>query len=402
MEESQRLLMISFDAVGDTDLGTLRALPNFSALCRRGTLVRGVSSVLVSNTYPTHTTIQTGVLPRTHGIFDNEIQEPFQKSSRWCFRANQIRVPTLTEEATRAGKTVCTILYPVTGGGKIRYNFPEIAGHVPTAKRAWRTLRFGSPGFVSGSLLRFGRRLKSFNGPDLDVFTTAVACETLEKKKPDLMMVHLLDADWTKHNCGPDSPETQDALHRLDFRLGAILQSLEFSGAADSTSVLVFSDHSCIPVHASIQPNDLLKIAGIPFTDAYFHNACGTCFLRVYRPSKASEIRAFVDKFLQTPGVERLLTAEEMHLSGADQRFAYGFSAVPGYSFGEQQLGQHGYTLDRSGYNTFYLAAGPSLPAGKELSGGSLTDICPLAVDLLGLTPWPMDGRNRVTEKLRG
>ena len=65
MDSNAHLLMVSFDAVGSQDIDLLLTLPNFSPLCRRGTLVRDVSSVFVSNTYPTHTTIQTGDGPAT-------------------------------------------------------------------------------------------------------------------------------------------------------------------------------------------------------------------------------------------------------------------------------------------------------------------------------------------------
>src|SRR5665647_154879 len=157
MTSNKRLLMVSFDAVGSQDIDVLLTLPNFASLCARGTLVREVSSVFVSNTYPTHTTIQTGVLPRTHGIMDNDFQEPSNKTEKWRFHVKNIRVRTLTDEAAKAGKTVCTVLYPVTGGSKnIRYNFVEIAGHIPVWQRIKYTVQYGSAGFELFSLLRYG------------------------------------------------------------------------------------------------------------------------------------------------------------------------------------------------------------------------------------------------------
>lgn len=399
MTNPAHLLMVSFDAVADQDIDLLLTLPNFSALCRRGTLVRKVSSVVVSNTYPTHTTIQTGVLPRTHGVFDNEVKSPSFRTERWRFQADNILVPTLSGEAARAGKTVCTILYPVTGGARTRYNFPEIAGHVPPVKRAWRTLRYGSAGFVVSSILRHWKLLDALKTVNLDTFTATVACRMIEKKKPDLTMIHLLDVDTEKHNFGPESPKAKAALHRLDAHLGELMDSITRSGMADDFSIIVFSDHACCPVHTCIEANELLKTAGIPYTDAYFHEAGGTCFLQLFDSCDKDRISAFVDRFLQAPYVDRLLTGKEMFDSGADLTFAYGFSASPGYCFGEHMKGQHGYTLDRDKYNTFYLAAGGKVPQGEVASGGSLLNICPLAVDLLGLEPWPMEGKNLLFER---
>lgn len=387
--------MVSFDAVGSQDIDVLLTLPNFASLCARGTLVREVSSVFVSNTYPTHTTIQTGVLPRTHGIIDNDFKEPGQKGERWRFHVKYIQARTLIDEAAKAGKTVCTVLYPVTGGSpNIRFNFVEIAGHLPALLRIGRMLRYGSTGYVMSAFLRFGRLMLTRDHAGLDLFTTAIACDTIRRRKPDLTMVHLLNADLEKHHFGPDSPEARESLHQLDKRLGDLIASVEEAGLTDTTSIIVFSDHNCCAVHTAIKPNDVLLQSGLSFSDAYFHSAGGCCFLKLYNPQNKDRITAFVESYLKEPFVDRLLTPVEMNESGADREFAYGFAASPGYCFGNFEAGQHGYALDRDLYHTFYLAAGKNVPQGDKKTGGSLLNICPLAVDLLGLTPWPMEGEN--------
>ena len=392
--------MVSFDAVGSQDIDELLTLPNFASLCARGTLVREVSSVFVSNTYPTHTTIQTGVLPRTHGIIDNDFQEPSNKEERWRFHVKYIQARTLIDEAAKAGKTVCTVLYPVTGGSpNIRFNFVEIAGHLPALLRIGRMLRYGSTGYVMSAFLRFGRLMLTRDHAGLDLFTTAIACDTIRRRKPDLTMVHLLNADLEKHHFGPDSPEAWESLHQLDNRLGELIASLQKAGLYDTTSIIVFSDHNCCAVHTAIQPNELLIKYGLSYSDAYFHSAGGCCFLKINNQQKKSEIAAFVQDSLSNPGFARLLTAEEMYASGADDEFAYGFAAGSGYCFGSFETGQHGYTLDRDQYYTFYLAAGGKVPVNEVRTGGSLLNICPLAVDLLELEPWPMEGENRIFKR---
>ena len=402
MTREKHLMMISFDAVGSQDIDILLTLPNFSSLCRRGTLVRDVSSIFVSNTYPTHTTIQTGVLPRTHGVMDNDIQDPLFKREKWRFHVSNIQARTLTDEAKKAGKTICTVLYPVTGGSKsIRYNFVEIAGHVPLLLRIGRMLKYGSTGYVLSSLFRFGHLMVSGTPEALDIFTASIACDTIRRKKPDLTMVHLLNADMQKHHFGPESPEAIESLHHLDDRLGDLLSSVEQAGLTDSTSIIIFSDHNCCPVHTSIMPNEFLLKAGLTFKDAFFHTSGGCCFLRLISPDKKDGLAAFVDHFLSEPFVDRVLTKEEMSDSGADKEFACGFSAAPGYCFGGFEAGQHGYTLDRDLYHTFYLAVGDLVPSGQVQSGGSLLNICPLAVDLLDIEPWPMDGKNFIFSSSR-
>ena len=312
---------------------------------------------------------------------------------------NNIRVKTLPEEVTRAGKTVCSILFPVTGGAKIKYNLPEIPGHVPVWQRIWDTFSYGSPGFVASSLLRKGYLLRYFKTSQIDDFAAAVAGSIIKRKQPDLVMVHFLDADVAKHRYGPYSAHSRASLVRLDRRLGKMMEAIEKAGLKESMSVMVFSDHNCRDVHTSIRPNFIRRSFGISDRDAYFHCSQGVCFLRFTDPKKKDEVAAFVKIFLENPGVDRLLTAVEMHESGAGTEFAYGFSAASGYSFGRKQLGQHGYSLDRDQYHTFYAVSGRHIPQGEVRTGGSLLNICPLAVDLLDLEPWSMDGKNEIFER---
>ena len=135
MKTKKRLLMISLDAVSSDDLVLLQEMPNFAALCKRGTLVRNVDSVFISNTYPAHTSIITGTQPCMHGVCDNVYFIPGRKPQKWRVNSQEIKVPTLYQKAKQAGKTIGSILYPVTGNAAIDWNFPEIAEKMGMIKR---------------------------------------------------------------------------------------------------------------------------------------------------------------------------------------------------------------------------------------------------------------------------
>ncbi|MEO3406234.1 alkaline phosphatase family protein [Mucilaginibacter sp. CAU 1740] len=47
--------------------------PNLRALMKDGAYAKGVNSVFPSMTYPSHTTIVTGVQPAKHGVFYNNM-----------------------------------------------------------------------------------------------------------------------------------------------------------------------------------------------------------------------------------------------------------------------------------------------------------------------------------------
>lgn len=396
MAKKPRLLMISFDAVGDCDLELLLSLPNFSRVISKGTLKRRVDSIFITNTYPIHASIQTGVLPMKHGIIDNDFQSPFKKHEKWRFHIKHLRVPSLPSEAEKQGLRVCTLMFPVTGASPAKYNLPEMPGKLPFPMLIAKTLTYGKKRFILQSLLGNLSSLPKSDAGHGDNLVTAIGTKMLLSEKADLIMLHLLDVDVTKHRFGATSQEAQKALDRTDERLGILLDALEKSNRRDETSVLIFSDHSCMDVHTAVHPNDLLKEAGISLTDAFFHCSHGCCFLKMIHREREPEVLAFLQKFSENPAVARALTDEEMRTSGADQEFFRGFAAAAGFVFGHFSKGQHGYTLDHPNYQVFYTVRGPGIPEGILSEGGSLLDVCPLAVDILGMNRWPMDGENRI------
>ena len=80
------VLMISIDGLRPGDILDAQArglgVPNLRALARHGAYATGVRGVLPTLTYPSHTTLLTGVAPARHGIANNLIFDPFQKISR--------------------------------------------------------------------------------------------------------------------------------------------------------------------------------------------------------------------------------------------------------------------------------------------------------------------------------
>jgi arylsulfatase A-like enzyme len=65
----------------------------------------------------------------------------------------------------------------------------------------------------------------------------------LPKKNPDLSVVWFRNPDTTEHLYGPGSDAYRDALHSQDKMLGQLLATLKKLHLADSTDVIVVSDH---------------------------------------------------------------------------------------------------------------------------------------------------------------
>lgn len=395
--------MISLDAVADADVDFLIKLPGFSKLCKKGTLVRDIDSVFISNTYPVHTSIITGVYPKKHGIIENLYTQPTRERPGWRRFSKDIKVPTLYDMAAKEGLSVCSIFYPVTCGADIRWNMPEIPDEMSIKKRIYETLKNGSSRFIIRSVIKNYKNLKGFDTEYLDGFLTHVAIDAIYKHDPDLLMLHLLDVDSKKHHFGPESYETEESLIRIDKNLTKVVDAAYKAWNFENVSIIIFSDHGCLSVNEAVDPNDFLKKYGLidlsgtkKHFEAFFHNAGGTSLLKVYNKDKIELALQAVSDILEMPYAKRLLTNEEMNTSGLDQEFACGIEAEDGYCFGKAYKGQHGYSLKREGYHPFYLVAGNNIEKGKQLRGGSVLDICPLAAEILDLPHWKMDGVKRV------
>ena len=71
-------------------------IPNLRRLVAEGAYATGVKGVLPTVTYPSHTTMITGVSPAKHGILANTPFDPFGKNlDGWYWYAEDIKAETL-------------------------------------------------------------------------------------------------------------------------------------------------------------------------------------------------------------------------------------------------------------------------------------------------------------------
>ena len=127
MPERARVILISIDGLmpsAYTDPALAPYTPNLRALARDG-----VVGVLPTVTYPSHTTLITGVEPARHGIYDNQIFDPEGRSNgAWYWYADAIQVPTLPMAARARGLRAGAVTWPVTIGMDLDYLAPEYIG----------------------------------------------------------------------------------------------------------------------------------------------------------------------------------------------------------------------------------------------------------------------------------
>src|SRR5437879_4144539 len=128
---ARALLMISIDGLRPDYV--LKAgehglkIPHLRRILQEGAHATGVRGVLPTVTYPSHTTLLTGVWPAKHGIYSNLTFDPLGKNlNGWYWYSQDIAATTLWEAAAKGGLKVGSVSWPVSVGAPgVDYNIPE-------------------------------------------------------------------------------------------------------------------------------------------------------------------------------------------------------------------------------------------------------------------------------------
>jgi predicted AlkP superfamily pyrophosphatase or phosphodiesterase len=184
-------------------------VPNLLRFLKEGTYADGVQGVVPTVTYPSHTTLVTGVWPAKHGILANATFDPLHKNAEgWYWYAEDIRVATLWDAAAKAGRLTASVEWPVTVGAHINYLIPEFwRANTPEDAKLLRAV--STPGLLVEAQAEIGPYCA--DGIDSTVPADQIrgryAQWLLEKKHPALLTLHLIALDHIEHESGPFSPE---------------------------------------------------------------------------------------------------------------------------------------------------------------------------------------------------
>ena len=253
------LLMISVDGlkpeyVLDADAHRLK-IPYLRSLLRQGAYARGVIGVWPTVTYPSHTTLLTGVAPAEHGIYNNlEFDPKHNFAESWFWYAQQIRVPTLWQAARKAGLSTASVGWPATvGAADVDYLIPEY----------WRIFRptaelNPSDAHLMEAVSRPEGMLRDMQGrlgpymlgndpsPPGDEIKTRFALDIVRARKPKFMTIHLSSLDEEQHLHGPFSTEADQDLEVIDGQLSQLCTA--FFANDPKAVCLVVSDHGFVPI----------------------------------------------------------------------------------------------------------------------------------------------------------
>lgn len=406
------VILISFDGVSAKDLDKLSKMKNFSELMKNGSVIKKVDSVYPSLTYPAHATIMTGRYPLEHGVINNTFLEVNNSKPNWYWYSKYIKSDTVYDIALKKGLTVASILWPTTAGSGITYNMPEIHCNRSYDNQIIKSAFAGSIFYQYKMNKRFGYLREGIKEPMLDDFAVEVTKATIKEKKPNLLLLHLLDVDFQKHAYGTESREVEDALGRHDRRLGEIINTLKESGIYEDTTIIVLGDHSQSDVKYAIRLNSIFRKEGlISVNNNIIENykvIAKSCDGSSYIYCTDKKVEDKVYKILinlqnqENSPIKEIFTDTDIIRLGADIKSSFMVEAKEGYYFIDGSEGElvcdidklsddeykvkacHGYVHTKDDYKTFFMASGKHIKKGYVLEHGKLINHGPTIAKILG------------------
>ncbi len=392
-------------------------LPNLRRFLAEGTFARGVTGVIPTVTYPSHTTLVTGVWPARHGILANTTFDPLQKNYQgWYWYAEDIRVPTLWDAAREAGRTTASLQWPVTVGANITWNIPEL-WRAGTAEDAKLLRVVSTPGLLEEARKEIGDYRGGIDtSGDADEIRGKYAIWILMNKKPDLLTLHLTALDHAEHETGVFSAEAVRILERLDAVVGQVREAAE-KLRPGRAYVAVVSDHGFTNYDQQLNLFPSFRAANLFTVDD--HQAItdwkampwvtgGSAAIVLKDPEDAvtrEQVRSLLANLEADPanGIDRILDAEELHKRGGFPNSAFFLSLKSGWRTGTSLNGPvvskvkpgatHGELPDVPELRAAFFLVGPAVPPGKNLGVIDMRDIAPTLAKEAGLALTSADGK---------
>ena len=371
--------------------------PNLHKMVQEGTYAVGVNSVFPSITYPSHTTIVTGVQPAAHGIFYNGIFEPDSITGKIYWNFHQITAPTLWQAVTDDGLKASSINWPASAEAPVRYNIPDIGG-----KRE-DIIKYSVPvGFLDtlNNQLFHHKEIADINlGKDQN--SAKIAAWVIKKDKPNFLTVHLFSVDHFEHQAGRHGRMVEEAIADADEGVGIIRKAIQEAGMTDNTLLIVTGDHGFMDVSTNVYPNVWLAKAGLLDNPngqwkARFHSTGGSAFLFLKDKNDMETLQKVKSILSNLPDEEkkyiRIITTAEAQKIGADPNASFELSGLNGASFGNEYTGKvirtgkggtHGYYPDSREIQTGFICVGKEVQTNYEIKTMNLRDITAIVAQYL-------------------
>lgn len=410
---SAPVLLISIDGLrpGDVLEAEKRGLkiPNLRRFLKEGAYAAGVTGNLPTVTYPSHTTLITGVAPARHGIVSNTTFDPRQINyGGWFWFAEDITAETLWDAARKAGRTTANVHWPVSVGVKsLTYNLPQIwrSGHADDRKMLKAMSTDGLYDALEHDCGAYADGIDE--GVDGDEVRAKFAVRMIETKKPEFMTVYFAGLDHEEHASGPGSAASNAVLERLDSAVGKLLAA-EMAAHPEAT-VAIVSDHGFVATDTEINLFRPFIDAGLITLDSNAKVASweampwpsgGSIAVALARPDDTAltaKVGALLASLAAKPEARIAHVADKAEIAklGGNPQAAFFVDLKPGALAGgfaadaplvkpSRSKGMHGYFPTLPEMRSTFLIMGKGVANGRNLGEIDMRAIAPTLARRLG------------------
>jgi predicted AlkP superfamily pyrophosphatase or phosphodiesterase len=242
---------------------------------------------------------------------------------------------------------------------------------------------------------------------------TAAATHVIRTRRPNLLLIHLVQADDAQHATGRGTEAARAAFVAVDAHVGAIIRAVDEAGIGPRTAFVVTGDHGFYRVHSALQPNVILRQAGLLATGAdgtvqAWQAAAHRAAIKLRDPADAQAARRVEALFADLAngryrGLFRVVGRGELDALGADPAALLFLEPVEGYMVTDGFVGndfvaataargQHGYLPAERLMHTGLVMAGAGIRKGIAMPLARQIDVAPTVARMLGAAMDAIDG----------
>ncbi|MDR6459010.1 putative AlkP superfamily pyrophosphatase or phosphodiesterase [Chryseobacterium vietnamense] len=337
-----------------------------------------------SITFPNHWSLITGLYPSHHGLIDNFFYDYKRKEGYAMSNRKN------AEDGSWYGGT------PLWG-------LAEKQGMV-SASLMW-----------VGSASDAGGMRPTYYYPYHEKFTPSEKVEKVvnwlklpEDKRPHFISLYFPEVDGSGHHYGPDTKETENAVHLIDQAIGSLVQKVNELGLKNVNFIFV-SDHGMIKVDGGTP----LEIPAVLFDKNRFDFYNSQTLLRVYvknpdevkavykelKANKTDDYEVYLDKKL--PKYLHFATRDDQYNRIGQILLIPKAPKIFLEKGKKTSVGKHGYNPKVvPEMKATFFAWGPEFKNNLTIREFANINVYPLVAEVLGLKiDQPIDGKLKVLKK---
>ena len=366
------LLLISFDGFRADYLDWFDT-PNMDRFINNGVRAKGMIPVFVSKTFPNHYSIATGMYAENHGLIGNHFYDA-----------------ELDDNYTISDRS--KVEDPKVYGGEPIWVTAEKQG-LKTASYYW----VGTEAPIGGIYPSKWKKYEH-NFPFEARIDSIVSWFSLPlKERPRFCLLYFHEPDWTGHETGPRSQETEAVVSHLDSLFGDLILKLEQLSISNNLNIIAVADHGM----AEISSERTVDLSA--FTDMGQITQEGSGPYAFLYSKKKNIIEPVVDQLKKADHISVYLKSDipdRYHFKNhhrikdalivADEGWYIQNQAISSSSTAGEDVptgGTHGYDNQLKSMHALFIAQGPAFKNNIVTEPFENINIDPMIAHIRGINP---------------